>query len=48
MYNANNVLYLSGHTSFPHDIHESLVVEFSLMRVAAIQRNINSDSKTKG
>ena len=32
-YNANNVLYLSGHTSFPHDIHESLVVECTLMRV---------------
>ena len=32
-YNANNVLYLSGHTSFPHDIHESLVVACSLMRV---------------
>ena len=32
-YNANNVLCLSGHTSFPHDIHESLVVECSLIRV---------------
>ena len=32
-HNANNVLYLSGDTSSPHGVHESLVVEYSLMRV---------------
>ena len=32
-HNANNCLHHSGHTSFPHGVHESLVVECSLMRV---------------
>ena len=32
-YNADNVLYLSDHNSFPHSVHESLVVECSLMEV---------------
>ena len=36
-HNANNVLYLSGHTSFPHGVHESLVVECSLMRVLRLR-----------
>ena len=31
--NANNVLYVSGHTLFSHGVHEPLVVECSLMRV---------------
>ena len=26
-HNANNVLYPSGHTTFPHGVHESLVVD---------------------
>ena len=27
-HNTNNVLYLSGHPSFPHGVHESLVVAY--------------------
>ena len=32
-HNANNVLYLSGHTLFLHGVHKFLDVECSLMRV---------------